>query len=100
MPEATRALRGIAEARPKQVDITTRHVPGHCVSRRALGSRRGPACDKLAIEGKDSPYVNILVGLPEIRDDERVRKLIAALTSPPMREFIQQRYKDAAVPAF
>ncbi len=66
----------------------------------ALDAGLDPARDALAIEGKDSPYVNFLVGLPEIRDDERVRKLIAALTSPQVREFIQQRYKDAVVPAF
>ena len=66
----------------------------------ALDAGLDPGRDALAIEGKDSPYVNFLVGLPDKRDDPRVRKLIAALTSPQVRDFIQERYKDAVLPAF
>lgn len=66
----------------------------------ALDAGLDPGRDALAIEDKDSPYVNFLVGLPDKRDDPRVQKLIAALTSPQVRDFIQERYKDAVLPAF
>ncbi|MHC9087029.1 MetQ/NlpA family ABC transporter substrate-binding protein [Luteimonas sp. RIT-PG2_3] len=66
----------------------------------ALDAGLNPASDALAIEGKDSPYVNFLVGLPDKRNDPRVQKLIAALTSDQVRTYIQQTYKDAVLPAF
>ncbi|MCD9027886.1 MetQ/NlpA family ABC transporter substrate-binding protein [Luteimonas sp. BDR2-5] len=66
----------------------------------ALDAGLDPATDALAIEGKDSPYVNFLVGPPEAADDPRVRKLIAALTSEQVRAFIHDKYRDAVLPAF
>ncbi|MCD9004777.1 MetQ/NlpA family ABC transporter substrate-binding protein [Luteimonas sp. XNQY3] len=66
----------------------------------ALDAGLDPATDALAIEGKESPYVNFLVGPPDAADDPRVRKLIAALTSEQVRAFIQDTYKDAVIPAF
>ncbi len=66
----------------------------------ALDAGLNPTEDALAIEGGDSPYVNFLVGHEESRDDARVRKLAAALRSPEVRAFIQQRYRGAVLPAF
>ncbi len=66
----------------------------------ALDAGLNPAEDALAIEDKDSPYVNFLVGRPDKRDDPRVQKLIDALTSDAVRGFIQERYDDAVIPAF
>jgi len=66
----------------------------------ALGAGLNPREDALAIEGRDSPYVNFLVGLADKREDPRVRALIAALTSDTMRAHIQTAYHDAVVPAF
>ncbi|MEN4902973.1 MetQ/NlpA family ABC transporter substrate-binding protein [Luteimonas sp. TWI1416] len=66
----------------------------------ALDAGLNPARDALAIEGKDSPYVNFLVGLPDKREDPRVRKLIDALTGEQVRAFIAQRYQEAVLPAF
>jgi len=66
----------------------------------ALDAGLNPREDALAIEGKDSPYVNFLVGLADKRDDARVQALIAALTSEPVRAYIQSTYHDAVVPAF
>lgn len=66
----------------------------------ALDAGLNPTRDALVIEGSDSPYVNFLVGRPESRDDPRVKKLEAALTSPQVREFIEAKYAGAVIPAF
>ena len=66
----------------------------------ALDAGLDPTKDALTIEGADSPYVNFLVGRPDNRDDERVRKLVAALTSSEVKAFIQKTYKGAVLPAF
>lgn len=66
----------------------------------ALDAGLDPTKDALTIEGADSPYVNFLVGRADNRDDERVRKLIAALTSPEVKAYIEQTYKGAVLPAF
>jgi len=66
----------------------------------ALDAGLNPRADALAIEDKDSPYVNFLVGLPDARDDPRVQALIRALTSDTVREYIHTTYHDAVIPAF
>ena len=66
----------------------------------ALAAKLNPMKDALAIEGKQSPYVNILVSRPDNKDDARVQKLAKALTSPEVKAFIEQKYKGAVLPAF
>ncbi|GGB41165.1 lipoprotein [Sphingomonas metalli] len=66
----------------------------------ALDAKLNPVRDALAIEGKDSPYVNFVVGRPGAQDDPRVKKLVAALRSPQTRAFIEQKYQGAVLPAF
>jgi D-methionine transport system substrate-binding protein len=66
----------------------------------ALDAGLNPTQDALAIESKDSPYVNFLVARPDNKDDPRVQKLTKALTSPQVKEFIAQKYKGAVLPAF
>ncbi|MBD7953530.1 MetQ/NlpA family ABC transporter substrate-binding protein [Stenotrophomonas sp. Sa5BUN4] len=66
----------------------------------ALDAGLNPTQDALAIESKDSPYVNFLVARPDNKDDPRVQKLAKALTSPQVKEFIAQKYKGAVLPAF
>lgn len=66
----------------------------------ALDAKLDPARDALFIESKDSPYVNYLVGREDNRDDPRVAKLAAALTSADTAAFIAQTYQGAVVPAF
>jgi D-methionine transport system substrate-binding protein len=56
--------------------------------------------DALLIEDKDSPYANYLVGRPDNQNDPRVQKLARALTSPPIKAFIEKHYKNAVLPAF
>lgn len=66
----------------------------------ALDARLSPVRDALAIEDKDSPYVNYVVGRPDAANDPRVRKLVAALRSPQTRAFIERTYHGAVLPAF
>ncbi|MFT0519839.1 MetQ/NlpA family ABC transporter substrate-binding protein [Pseudomonas faucium] len=66
----------------------------------ALEAKLNPEQDALAIEGKDSPYVNILVARPDNKDSEDMKKLAAALHSPEVKQFITEKYKGAVVPAF
>ena len=66
----------------------------------ALDAGLNPTQDALAIESKDSPYVNFLVAREDNKDDPRVQMLAKALTSPQVKEFIAQKYKGAVLPAF
>ena len=66
----------------------------------ALEAKLDPAKDALVIEGKDSPYVNILVARPDNKDSEAMKKLVTALHSPEVKAFILEKYKGAVVPAF
>ena len=66
----------------------------------ALDANLNPTRDALAIESKDSPYVNFLVARQDNANDPRILKLAAALRSPEVRAFIEEKYKGAVVPAF
>jgi len=66
----------------------------------ALDAKLNPTRDALAIEGKDSPYVNFVVGLESAKSDPRVQKLVAALRSPEVKAFIERKYDGAVLPAF
>ncbi|BCD85686.1 MetQ/NlpA family ABC transporter substrate-binding protein [Pseudomonas sp. No.21] len=66
----------------------------------ALEAKLNPTKDALAIEGSDSPYVNILVSRPDNKDSADMQKLAKALHSPEVKQFILEKYKGAVVPAF
>ncbi|WP_144550514.1 MetQ/NlpA family ABC transporter substrate-binding protein [Peribacillus simplex] len=66
----------------------------------ALEGGLKPLDDALIIEGKDSPYVNILVARPDNKDDKAIQKLANALTTEKVKEFILDKYEGAVVPAF
>ena len=66
----------------------------------ALEAKLNPEKDALVIEGSDSPYVNILVARPDDKDSDAMKKLAAALHSPEVKAFINEKYKGAIVPAF
>ncbi|MHA3886261.1 MetQ/NlpA family ABC transporter substrate-binding protein [Stutzerimonas degradans] len=66
----------------------------------ALEAKLNPTQDALVIEGSDSPYVNILVARPDNKDSAAMQKLAAALHSEDVRQFIEEKYKGAVVPAF
>jgi len=68
----------------------------------ALEAGLNPIENALAIEGSDSPYVNILVvsNKGEAKDSEDMQKLVNALTSTDVKLFIEREYKGSVIPAF
>jgi D-methionine transport system substrate-binding protein len=65
-----------------------------------LDAKLNPAKDALILEDGNSPYVNLLVSREDNKDDPRVQKLAAALTSPEVKAFIEKTYSGAVQPAF
>ena len=66
----------------------------------ALNAGLNPSKDALAIESKDSPYVNIVTVLKGNESDPRIKKLMEALHTPEIKKFIEDKYQGAIVPAF
>ncbi|KXG73804.1 MetQ/NlpA family ABC transporter substrate-binding protein [Thermotalea metallivorans] len=66
----------------------------------ALQAGLNPVKDSLIIEGSESPYANIVAVRPEDQDKETIKKLVGALQSPEVKQFIEEKYKGAVVPAF
>lgn len=66
----------------------------------ALDANLVPSKDALFIETSESPYVNILVVRKGDENREEIKKLAAALNSPAVKKFIEEKYKGAIVPAF
>ena len=66
----------------------------------ALQAGFNPVEDALAIENADSPYVNILVVKEGNEGNPAVAALIEALHSDAVRDFINEKYAGAVVPAF
>ena len=66
----------------------------------ALGAGLNPNTDALAIESSDSPYVNVLVVKEGNEDNEAIQSLVEALHSDTIRDFINEEFDGAVVPAF
>ena len=66
----------------------------------ALEAGLNPVNDALFIEDKDSPNANMVVAREDNTDDPAVQKLIAALHTAKVRDYILEHYKGAIVPAF
>lgn len=66
----------------------------------ALEAKLNPMDDALAIEGKDSPYANIIAVRKGEESNEAIKKLVVALNSPTAKKFIEDKYQGAVVPAF
>lgn len=66
----------------------------------ALGAGLNPVEDSLAIEDADSPYANILAVKEGNENNEDILALLDALHSDTVRDFINDTYKGAVVPAF
>jgi D-methionine transport system substrate-binding protein len=67
----------------------------------ALEADLTPADDALALEqAEGNPNANLLVTLPEERNDPRVKKLAQLLTSPEVKQFIESKYRGAVLPTF
>ncbi|MCM0650656.1 MetQ/NlpA family ABC transporter substrate-binding protein [Clostridium swellfunianum] len=67
----------------------------------ALEAKLNPSKDALAIEAKDSPFANILAVKKSDKDKDYIKALSEALTSPEVKQFLQNKYTDGSViPAF
>ena len=66
----------------------------------ALDANLNPIEDALLIEGKESPYANIITVLEKNKDNEMIKKLIKALQSDEIKKFIEEKYEGAIIPAF
>ena len=67
----------------------------------ALEAKLDPGKDALFIEdGRNSPYANFIAARKDNAQSPAIAKLVAALHAPAVREFIQQKYKGAVLPAF
>ena len=62
----------------------------------ALNAGLTPGKDALAIESKDSPYVNIVTVLKGNESDPRIKKLMEALHSPEIKKFIEDKYPSVS----
>lgn len=65
----------------------------------ALEAKLNPVEDSLIIEGSESPYANIITIRPEDTDREDIKILIETLQSEDVKNFIEENYKGAVVPA-
>ena len=66
----------------------------------ALEAGLNPTEDALFIEGEDSPYANLVATTEAKKDDPAIQKLVKALQTDEVREFIKTQYKGSIVPAF
>jgi D-methionine transport system substrate-binding protein len=67
----------------------------------AIQSGLSPAKDALALESAtNNPYANVLAVLRDRATDPNIQKLGKLLTSPQVKQFIEQKYQGAVIPAF
>jgi D-methionine transport system substrate-binding protein len=66
----------------------------------ALAARLSPQKDAIVLEDPNSPYANILVVQTQNKDRPDIAALKAALTSERAKQFIENNYKGAVLPAF
>lgn len=66
----------------------------------ALEAKLNPTKDALYIEGKDSPYPNVLVTKAERADDPVLKQVAEELNTEFVKKFLEDEYKGALVPAF
>lgn len=66
----------------------------------ALSANLNPVKDAIAIESKDSPYANIVAVRAGDENRPELQKLKAALTTPEVKKFLEEKYAGAVVPAF
>lgn len=66
----------------------------------AIDAGLNPLEDSIAIEGKESPYVNVVVVRNGDEKKEAIKTLIEVLQSEDIKDFILKKYEGAVVPAF
>lgn len=59
-----------------------------------------PTKDAILLEGKESPYANIVAVRAGEENEEKFKKLMEALQSDEVKQFIEENYEGGVVPAF
>ncbi|MDU5950931.1 MAG: MetQ/NlpA family ABC transporter substrate-binding protein, partial [Paenibacillus macerans] len=59
-----------------------------------------PKKDALLTETVDSAFAITLVAREDNKDSEPVQKLAKAISSPEVKQFLEQKYDEIALPAF
>lgn len=89
------------EVEPAQVPRTLDDVAAAVINTNyAMQVNLVPTKDALFMEDSTSPYVNILVVREGDENRPEIQALIKALKSPEVKDFINEHYKGAVVPAF
>ena len=70
-------------------------IPGNYAVKNGLNPR-----ESLAVESKDSPYVNIIAVLKGNENDERIQTLIKVLHSDEMKKIVEEKYQGSVMPTF
>ncbi|MBD2256090.1 MetQ/NlpA family ABC transporter substrate-binding protein [Pseudanabaena sp. FACHB-2040] len=67
----------------------------------AIESGLNPSQDALALEAaQDNPYANVLAVVQGQEDNPQIQQLATLLTSPQVKQFINDQYQGAVIPAF
>lgn len=66
----------------------------------AIQHELNPLKDALKLEDAESPFVNIIAIRRKDRDDQRFEKLMKALQSEKIQNFILEKYEGSVIPAF
>lgn len=66
----------------------------------ALDAGLNPNTDSIAIEGKESPYANVIAVRTEDKDAPWVKTLVEAYHDDSIKAFINERHKGAVIPAW
>lgn len=66
----------------------------------AIEANLNPVNDSIFMEPKDSPFANVLVVNEKDKENEVIKKLTAALQSPEVKNFLEEKYQGSCVPAF
>ncbi|MFF3022307.1 methionine ABC transporter substrate-binding lipoprotein MetQ [Gottfriedia sp. NPDC057948] len=64
----------------------------------AIDAGLNPMKDAIALEGKESPYVNIIAVRKGDKDKKEIKELVKVLHSKEIQDFIIKKYKGAVVP--
>lgn len=66
----------------------------------ALESGLNPTKDALLLEGKESPYANVIAVKVGKEKNADIQKLVKTLQNPKVKEFIDKQYRGGVVAAF
>ncbi len=82
---------------PRSLDDTAASVIN---TNYALDAGLNPNTDSIAIEGKESPYANVIAVRSEDKDAPWVKTLVEAYHDESIKAFINEEYKGAVIPSW